>query len=224
MEKCFVFIDGGYIDALLKKWDNLPLDYIKFSKKMCNDLNLESIRTYYYNCLPIIRRMYKFNCSDCGQEAEVPFKANNRKLFCDFCLEKKNMDKSKLKFSAEQTDFDQKLFDNKESFFNKLKLLQRFEVKYGQLQLIRGEFKQKGVDVLMSLDIVEKSITHQAPHIVIVAGDADFIPAIRSAKAAGAIVHLYCSRNGVNRELLYEVDEVHNLSLTYLDNLRISTQ
>jgi len=168
--------------------------------------------------------MYKFNCSDCGQEAEVPFKANNRKLFCDFCLEKKNMDKSKLKFSAEQTDFDQKLFDNKESFFNKLKLLQRFEVKYGQLQLIRGEFKQKGVDVLMSLDIVEKSITHQAPHIVIVAGDADFIPAIRSAKAAGAIVHLYCSRNGVNRELLYEVDEVHNLSLTYLDNLRISTQ
>ena len=87
MEKCFIFIDGGYTDALLKKWDNFPLDYLKFSNKICTDLKLEMIRLYYYNCLPIIRRMHKFNCNDCGKEAEVPFRTNeHNNLLCDECL------------------------------------------------------------------------------------------------------------------------------------------
>ena len=86
MEKCFIFIDGGYTDALLKKWDNFPLNYLKFSNKICRQLNLDIVRTYYYNCLPIIRRMYKFDCAECGSESEVHFKVSNRRLFCDKCL------------------------------------------------------------------------------------------------------------------------------------------
>lgn len=167
--------------------------------------------------------MYKFNCSQCSKESEVPFRINNKRLFCDECLGKKNMRISKIKFSTLQTEADEKLYDHKDSFFNKLKLIPRFDVKYGKLQLIKGEFKQKGVDVLMSLDIVEKAITHQVPHMILVAGDADFIPAIRKAKEQGAIVHLFCAKNDVNRELLYEVDEVHSLSLTEIRDLGMNS-
>lgn len=55
-EKCAIFIDGGYLDSILAKWDNFPLDYLKFTDKICRELKLDILRVYYYNYLPIIRR------------------------------------------------------------------------------------------------------------------------------------------------------------------------
>jgi len=49
MEKiCAVFIDGGYLRALLKRYGNFPLDYLKFSDKISKTINAERLRTYYY--------------------------------------------------------------------------------------------------------------------------------------------------------------------------------
>lgn len=79
-------------------------------------------------------------------------------------------------YTEEQANSDQKFYDYKESVYNKLKTLPRFEVKYGKLQLIKGEFKQKGADVLMSLDIVEKCFDEQIQHAIIIAGDSYLIP------------------------------------------------
>jgi uncharacterized LabA/DUF88 family protein len=139
-------------------------------------------RTYYYNCLPLIR-------------------------------------KNKFGNLEEQKD-DEARYNKKENFYNKLKLLPRFKVKYGKLQLIDNIFKQKGIDVLMSLDIVDKCFLKQIKHAVVVAGDADFIPAIRKAKDFGAVVHLFCNKNSVNKELLYAVDEVHDLQFSFIQDLK----
>ena len=207
LEKCAIFIDGGYLDSLLRKWENFPLNYLDFTNKICQVLKLEVLRIYYYNCLPIIRKMYKIKCYNCNSEFEIHFKTDgSKKLFCEKCLKEKGIDINPINYSQEQTDSDQKLYDYKEKFYNKLKRFPRFEVKYGELQLIKGEFKQKGVDVLMSLDIVDKCFDRQVQHAVIIAGDSDFIPAIRKAKDDGAIVHLFCNKNKVNNKLLYEVD------------------
>jgi hypothetical protein len=54
-EKCAIFIDGGYLNSLLKKWNNFGLNYLKFSQKISEIIEVKRLRTYYYNCLPIVR-------------------------------------------------------------------------------------------------------------------------------------------------------------------------
>lgn len=51
MDRIAIFIDGGYLDHILKDEFNLPrVDYQKLSEKIAG--TLEILRTYYYNCLP----------------------------------------------------------------------------------------------------------------------------------------------------------------------------
>ena len=71
----------------------------------------------------------------------------------------------------------------------------------------------------MSLDIVDKCFDKQIQNAIIIAGDSDFIPAIIKAKDYGAIVHLFCNKNKVNKRLLYAVDIVHNLNKKFLQGL-----
>ena len=94
-----------------------------------------------------------------------------------------------------------------QKFLSKLKRQSRFDVKLGKLQCINGVFKQKMVDVLMSLDIVNMSFDNQIQHIIIIAGDSDFIPAIKYAKYHGTIIHLFYHPSSIHNELLDYVDE-----------------
>jgi len=112
----------------------------------------------------------------------------------------------------------EKLYNAKKKFCDKISLLPKFEVKFGELQYINGLYKQKKIDVLMSLDIVDKCFEKQIHHAVIVAGDSDFIPAIRRAKNYGAIVHLIANRNSVNKEMLKETDVFHNLNKEFIND------
>lgn len=65
MEKiCAVFIDGGYLRVLLKRYNNFPLDYLKFSDKISRVINAERLRTYYYDCLPILKKGNEKSKSD----------------------------------------------------------------------------------------------------------------------------------------------------------------
>jgi len=51
MDKCAIFIDGGYFSKILKKKFNSPkIDYLKFSNNISK--GYDRIRTYYYNCMP----------------------------------------------------------------------------------------------------------------------------------------------------------------------------
>ena len=89
------------------------------------------------------------------------------------------------------------------------------------MQFIGGEFKQKKVDVLMSLDIVDKCFEKQIQHVVLIAGDSDFIPAIQKAKNHGAIVHLFAHEDSLNSELLKEIDEFHILNREFIENCKL---
>lgn len=98
-----------------------------------------------------------------------------------------------------------------QKFLTNLRRLPRFEVKLGKLQVIGNQFKQKMVDVLISLDIATMSYESQIQHVILLAGDADFIPTIKKAKDYGSIVHLYYHPSSVHTELLDEVDELHKI-------------
>jgi len=175
LEKAAIFIDGGYV----KKVENnfkIRLDYLKLSEKICSDLKLKRLRTYFYYCLPIIR---KDNEEDLKREART------------------------------------------HKFLTKLKRLPRFEIKLGKLQLIGGKFRQYMIEVLMSLDISNMSFEKQIQHAILIAGDSDFVPAIKKAKDYGVIVHLYYHPSSVHNELLDEIDELHEIDKGLIDICKI---
>jgi len=134
-------------------------------------------RTYFYHCMPIIR---------------------------------KNSEQDKIRHAKMQ------------KFIQKLKRLPRFEVKLGKLQLIGETFKQKMVDVLMSLDIVDIAFEKHVDHIIIVAGDSDFVPAIQKAKDYGVTVHLFYHKEAVHNHILDEVDERHEINDTIINACRLT--
>lgn len=177
MEKVAIFIDGGYLNRVLKNYFNeINLDYAKFCETICNELNLKRLRTYFYHCMPIIR--------------------------------KGNKD-------------DEKRHADMQKFISKLKRLPRFEIKLGRLQLIGKQFKQKMIDVLMSLDIVGMCFDKQIDHVILIAGDSDFIPAIKKVKDYGAIVHLFYHPSSVHNEVLDVIDELHVISNELINKSKI---
>lgn len=176
MEKSAIFIDGGYLNRILKdQFDNKRIDYGKLSEMICKKLDLRRLRTYYYNCLPFMRK---------------------------------------------DNEDDKKLAANAQKFIDNLRRLPRFEVKLGRLQFIKGTFKQKMVDLLMSLDIVDMCSDKQIEHAIIIAGDSDFVPAIEKAKTKGAVIHLFYHPSSIHNELLDKVDERYEITPDFLEKIK----
>jgi len=68
-EKCAIFIDGAYLKKIeINNFNRIKLDYLKLSEKICLDLNLTRLRTYFYYCMPIVRPNNK---SDLDRESKV---------------------------------------------------------------------------------------------------------------------------------------------------------
>jgi uncharacterized LabA/DUF88 family protein len=176
MEKVAIFIDGGYFGKVLDKYfSGVRVDYLELCNCICDNLNLNRLRTYFYHCLPKIR--------------------------------KGNKD-------------DERRFSRMQLFLSNLRRLPRFEVKVGKLQIIGGQFRQKMIDVLMSLDIVDMCFDNQIQHAVLIAGDSDFIPAVKKAKDCGAITHLFYHPKSVHNEILDEIDELHIISDELIDKCK----
>jgi uncharacterized LabA/DUF88 family protein len=176
MEKAVILIDGGYLYRILRdNFKSYDISFEKLSDVICNTLNLERLRTYYYTAMPYKR--------------------------------KNNLE-------------DEKRYEKRQKFITSLKRIPRFEVKFGKLQLIGGQFRQKMVDVLMSIDIVKKSYSRNIKHIILIAGDADFVPAIKTAKDLDVIVHLFYYPSSVHNELLDEIDEPHIIDENLINNLK----
>ncbi len=115
---------------------------------------------------------------------------------------------------------DEKRYSGIQRFLSNLRRLPRFEVKLGKLQLIGGQFRQKMVDVLISIDIIKKSYGGEIKHIILIAGDADFVPAIKTAKDEDVIIHLFYHPSSVHNELLDEVDESYKISDEFINKIK----
>lgn len=87
------------------------------------------------------------------------------------------------------------LYSGKQKFFNALRKLPSFEVRFGKQRPRSGGFVQKGVDVLLSIDMVRLGAKGQIQKAFLIAGDGDFAPVVRATKDEGVSVKLYHSGN-----------------------------
>ena len=179
MDRAAVFVDGGYIEKLLKKGFGMPqIDYGKLAMEIvqhgATPGEVSLLRTYYYDCPPY--------------QGSPPTADESRRLA------------------------------GKQSFFAKLGRLPRFEVRLGKLAY-RGHnstgqpiFVQKGVDIMLGVDMVQLAATRQIQRAVLLAGDSDFVPALQAVKQHGVLVVLWHGPKGgpngtVHQELWDEADE-----------------
>lgn len=93
------------------------------------------------------------------------------------------------------------------------------------LPLLRGEkvpadlaatdvtpmLRQKAVDMRIGLDIATIAIKHQAERLVLIANDADFVPAVKLARKEGLTVCLDPLRSKAADDLREHVDYVRNV-------------
>jgi len=104
-------------------------------------------------------------------------------------------------------------------FAHSLRMLRRFEVRLGRMQVVDGTYRQKGIDTLLSIDLVELASTGQIGKAVLVTGDSDFVPAVGRAKDKGVIVDLfYGSTTHVHADLLEVCDDRVPLPRSFFDD------
>jgi uncharacterized LabA/DUF88 family protein len=103
---------------------------------------------------------------------------------------------------------------NSEGFFHAISRIPGFTCRSGTIKVTADGMEQKGVDVLIALDIAEIStLFTDVSNIILISGDADFEPAVRFAQQRGKKVYVVgAERPGtsaqISRKLESAVDGV----------------
>lgn len=114
----------------------------------------------------------------------------------------------------------------KRGFFHRLEFLPRFTVRLGRTQRVLGDdgsttFQQKGVDVMLVADMVYLASNRLINHVILLAPDADYVPAVRMVKDLGVVVHLVHGSNlAANTEMRKECDERIELDPDFVHEAR----
>ena len=128
-----------------------------------------------------------------------------------------NHDKTKeIDFSAS------KIYSSKCSFLKDLVRQDKFAVRLGELSFdgwkqdlhnprtYKPDFKQKGVDMKVGLDMASMATKKIVDKIVLIAGDSDFISPIKFVRKEGLQVYLYSMGHKVKHPLIEHCDFVLN--------------
>ena len=104
-------------------------------------------------------------------------------------------------------------YEYQKKFFQGIDLYPNYDVRLGRLvKTSNGSIRQKGVDVLMAIDMVNKSNLDQYDVAIVVAGDLDHIEAVKTVKSNGKQVFGIWYEPSTSEELRSSFDEDHELS------------
>lgn len=166
-DKVAVFIDGGYVRAILKDYyHEQRIDFLKLSEELCQ--GCERFRSYYYMCPP-----YQ---SQTPSQEERQYKADYDKFI-----------ESLRRLPR---------FIIRQGYLQKIRPPQCRSCGLSQnpvcinckTTLPYRKFQQKGVDVNLSIDLTQISASQKIDKAVILSADGDFKPAIEQAKENMVIV------------------------------------
>jgi len=163
IEKVGVFIDGGYLEKVLKGFGEPRIDFAKFVDVLCSPNDL--FRTYYYNCMP-------YQSSPPTEEERNRYRG--KQGFINYL---KRIPRFTTRLGKLVWEHVKCPDCNKESLVCQLcgKKVQR-------------RLRQKRVDIMLAADLIRMSTDKQIGIAVLVAGDSDFVPVVETAKNQGVRV------------------------------------
>lgn len=173
MDKAGVFIDGAYLGKLLQEFGEPKIDFEIFSNELCEIVDAEHYRTYYYNCLP-------YQSSPPTDEEKRRYSAMSG--FINNYLGKLPRFEVRL---GKLSRFD--IVCPKCSSFLRCDSCNVNRIK---------NYEQKRVDNLLTVDLTRLSWTRAIQKAILVTGDSDFVPVVDEAKHAGVSTIVFFCRKG----------------------------
>lgn len=96
------------------------------------------------------------------------------------------------------------------------------EIRLGTTKIAQGIHIEKGVDIMLSTDLVDFAWNNLYDVAILVSGDADFVYAIRSAKNKGKHVEIAYFDKSISKDLWNIADDRHLLDRTFFKGLWVS--
>ena len=112
------------------------------------------------------------------------------------------------------------IYKRQQNYLNDLRRLDKFAVRLGELSFdgwkpdlhnpkkLKPDFKQKGVDMKVGLDMAMMAMKHLVDKVILVAGDSDFVAPIKFVRKEGLQVYLYSMGHKVKFRLIEHCDFV----------------
>lgn len=117
-------------------------------------------------------------------------------------------------------------YDEQNDYFNRIKGNNGYQVRLGKVVPTgkdgSGELKQKGVDVLLAVDMITKAYSNQYEFAILLAGDSDFLEVVNAVKDSGKRVFGMYFRGHIADDLFDAFDariEIEN----FINNLKTLT-
>lgn len=177
LKTAIIFIDGNNFYHNLKKCGVIPsqLDFGKLIDAVCEKFNVSCKKSIYYNSIPSIEHgeeIYYNHMKFLSSISKLPnFEVKTRKL---------------QKISNYEVLREQK------SLINKMKLCEncRPKVENHITTFIKSlSFKEKGIDVMIAVDMLNNALKSECDICILISGDADFIPVMELIKSSGKMVY-----------------------------------
>lgn len=117
-------------------------------------------------------------------------------------------------------------YDEQNRYFERIQENNDYEVKLGRLIKTKdGRYRQKGVDVLLAVDMITKAFLNHYDIALFLGGDDDYVDLVKSIKdfTGKRIVGAYFQEN-VSKRLAESFDGCLNLSKDFLGQCIITTK
>jgi uncharacterized LabA/DUF88 family protein len=192
-----IMIDGAFIRKKFRSAEKRAITAPDIQKIVQNALGLAGVPDCNY-------RAYFYDCKPCSEKTSLPI--------------------SHTAYSFETNT----QYSNGLKLIKDIKLLPFFAVREGVLSFngwtlkpscygknplndscFSPNLKQKGVDIKIGLDVAWVSFNHIAKNIVLITGDSDFVPIIKTARRNGVFVYLFTLNHNIKKELPENVDVIN---------------
>lgn len=122
------------------------------------------------------------------------------------------------KKSQTEEEFN-KLKLEKELFFDELRHLDGYHVYEGITRIRRKRQMQKGVDTMISIDMLRHTFRKNMHKAALIAGDLDFLPLLDALVMEGMFTTLWYSSNSISTDLLNSTDSVKRIKIAQVHQL-----
>lgn len=189
VKRAIVFIDGNNFYHSIKKTGIKPsdIDFQRLTDAVCEHFGAKRKKTIYYNSLPDISE---------GQE-----KYYTQIRFFD---KLKNLLNFEVRTRKLQRHSKKETLQLKKEQLKDLDLCEtcRPIVEANCMDCIgKTEKKEKGIDVMISIDIIDAAGKDTCDMCILISGDADFVPALERAKKRGKEVRTASLPKGYSSQL-----------------------
>lgn len=195
MEKrAIVFIDGNNLYHNLKATGIKPgdINLEKLSDFICRRFNCTRIKTIYYNSIPNIKD------SESTYYKHMEFLSKIKRM--------KNFEIKTRKLQRNSTQEKLQIIKKEIAALKLCELCKPVVETHWNDYIGQINVKEKGIDVMIAVDMIHSAIINsECDRIILISGDADFIPAMDLIKSKGKEI---CS-SSVAKGYSYELRSKH---------------